>query len=502
MAIFHCQFSIVSRSQGKSSVGASAYRAGEKIYNERDGIEHDYTNKTGVVYKEILTPDNAPEWAKDRAKLWNEVEKIEKSKNSQLAREVNIALPKELNREQQIELLKGYVKDNFTSKGMVADMAIHDKADGNPHAHVMLTVRPFEQDGTWGAKAKKEYILDQNGEKIKQGKDFKSRKIETTDWNKKENIENWREQWANHANKALEKANIKDRLDHRSYQEQGIEKVATIHEGYKVRAMEKRGVPTDIGNYNRQVAEKNKMLELVERQINIYEKQKGELEHGRFESNGVTDRAIGGKGHSSDIGTELLIGNKPRAIEVHSSRDYKSFTVIEGHNEPSQTGQRGIDKENSRDFQGQERLDNSIKPTDERLQTGSRGSEEHKLSENRRDEQETQRGTKGESGISQEDVKGHNGIGVPSEEHTQPIMEGKGEAIFNSASGHSGVDRGISGNIPTGNPFAEAFKALGSAIQKAEQKEQALAQKEKAKLEKQMNKQPTKSKSRGWDREL
>lgn len=283
MAIFHCQFSIISRSQGKSSVGASAYRAGEKIYNERDGIEHDYTRKTGVVYNEILTPDNAPEWAKDRSKLWNEVEQIEKSKNSQLAREVNIALPKELNREQQIELLKGYVKENFTSKGMVADLAIHDKEDGNPHAHVMLTVRPFNEDGTWGAKAKKEYILDKNGEKIKQGSSFKSRKIETTDWNKLDNVEKWREQWANHANKALEKAGFDEKIDHRSLADQGIDRIAQIHVGVHANSMEKKGIESDRARINNEIKELNNKIKEINKEkvvaLEEYKELKSQLEN-------------------------------------------------------------------------------------------------------------------------------------------------------------------------------------------------------------------------------
>lgn len=282
MAIFHCQFSVISRGQGKSSVGASAYRAGEEIYNERDGIDHDYRNKTGVVYKEIHTPDNTPEWAKDRAKLWNEVEKSETRCNSRTAREINIALPKELNREQQIELLRGYVKDNFISQGMIADTVIHDKGDSNPHAHVMLTTREVNQEG----------FTKKN-----------------RDWDKRDNIEHWREQWATHTNRALEKINAKERIDHRSYEEQDIDKVATLHEGYKVRAMERRGIKTDIGNYNREAASKNKMLELINRQINSHEKTKGVLEHGTTGIDGITNRVSRGQGEQSR-GITGAIGNK------------------------------------------------------------------------------------------------------------------------------------------------------------------------------------------------
>lgn len=156
MAIYNLHTKIISRSKGKSSVGASAYRSGEKLHNKRDGLEHDYIRKKGVVYKEILALINAPKWVTNREQLWNEVEKIEKSKNSQLAREIDLALPIELNLEKQIDLLRKYVQDTFVNKGMVADFVIHDKKDGNPHAHIMLTMRPFNENGEWGAKAKKE----------------------------------------------------------------------------------------------------------------------------------------------------------------------------------------------------------------------------------------------------------------------------------------------------------------------------------------------------------
>ena len=166
MAIYHCSIKIISRGKGKSAVAAAAYRSGENLTNKYDGITHDYTRKGGIVHTEILLPDHAPAAYADRAVLWNAVEKIEKAKNAQLAREIEIALPKELTREQGISLVREYVKEQFVNAGMCADIAIHDKQDGNPHAHVMLTIRPIEQDGTWGAKQKKEYILDKDGNKI------------------------------------------------------------------------------------------------------------------------------------------------------------------------------------------------------------------------------------------------------------------------------------------------------------------------------------------------
>lgn len=268
MAIYHFSAQIISRSNGSSSVGSSAYRSGEKIENKRTGEVHDYTRKTGIEYTEIIAPSNAPEWASDRARLWNEVEKIEKSKNSQLAREINIALPKELSLEKQIELTREFVKDTFVDQGMVADISIHDTQKGNPHAHIMLTMRPFE-NGEWGAKAKKEYILDKNGEKIKlKSGEYKSRKIDTVDWNKKENLEKWREQWANYANRILERNGIKERIDHRTLAEQGIERVPQIHVGTHASAMEKRGIQSERGQLNNDIKELNKELENIDKENN------------------------------------------------------------------------------------------------------------------------------------------------------------------------------------------------------------------------------------------
>lgn len=275
MAMYHFQVQVISRGKGKSSVAAAAYRSGEKLEDKRADLIHNYTKKQGVEYTEIIAPPNAPEWATDRSKLWNEVEKIEKSKNSQVAREINIALPEELSKEQQKELIREYVKENFVAKGMVADIAIHNKDDGNPHAHVMLTIRPFNEDGTWGAKTKKEYILDKNGEKIKQNKDFKSRKIESTDWNKKETMENWRENWAINANKALEKAGCEEKIDHRSYKDQGIDQIPTIHLGKTSSEMKKKGIYNERVETNKKIEELNREKVIV---LQEYRELKDKLE--------------------------------------------------------------------------------------------------------------------------------------------------------------------------------------------------------------------------------
>jgi len=255
MAIYHFSMQRISRGKGKSAVGSSAYRAGEKLKNERDGLTHDYTKRNDVVHKEIITPYNAPEWSGDRGKFWNEVERAEKRKDANTALEFNVALPKELNREKQIELVRNFVQENFTDKKIVADVTIHDKQDGNPHAHIMINTRAINQDG------------------------FEDKKIRSID--KKETLQKWRENWAKEINKILVKENIKVRVDHRSFEDQGIKKIPTKHEGQTVRAMEKKGIETEIGSYNRQVEIANKQIELINSQIAVLERS---LEDNRIES--------------------------------------------------------------------------------------------------------------------------------------------------------------------------------------------------------------------------
>ena len=268
IAIYHCSIKIISRGKGKSAVASSAYRSGERMENEYDGVVHDFTKKGGIVHTEVLLPVHAPFEFANRSVLWNSVEKIEKAKNSQLAREIELALPIELNREQQIALVREYVQQNFVSVGMCADIAIHDKEDGNPHAHIMLTMRPLEQNGEWGAKSRKEYILDKNGERIKlKNGTFKSRKVNTVDWNNQENAELWRQAWAELTNHYLEKQNFLERIDHRSYQRQGIEHIPTIHMGVSATQMERKGIVTEKGNRNREIREQNRLLKEVSQRI-------------------------------------------------------------------------------------------------------------------------------------------------------------------------------------------------------------------------------------------
>jgi len=180
--------------------------------------------------------------------------KVEKAKNSQLAREIELALPVELTREQNISLVREYVKQHFVNAGMCADICIHDKNDGNPHAHIMLTMRPFTEEKAWGDKQKKEYILDMNCEKIydKKKRSYKCKSIPSTDWNEQTKAEEWRQGWAETVNQYLENGNHTERIDHRSYERQGIDQIPTIHLGVAAHQMEKRGIKTERGNINRE----------------------------------------------------------------------------------------------------------------------------------------------------------------------------------------------------------------------------------------------------------
>lgn len=274
MAIYHCSIKIVSRGKGKSAVAAAAYRAGEKITNEYDGITHDYTRKGGVVHTEILLPEHAPREYSDRAVLWNAVEKIEKAANSQLAREIELALPMELTREQSISLIREYVKNNFVDLGMCADICVHDKNDGNPHAHIMLTTRPFNDDKSWRIKERKDYALDENGNRIPiideatglQKTDGRNRKqwkrvyVQANDWNDQTKAEEWRAAWAESVNTVLGKQGVEERVDHRSYERQGIEQIPTVHMGVAATQMEQRGIVTERGNMNREILRMNQIL--------------------------------------------------------------------------------------------------------------------------------------------------------------------------------------------------------------------------------------------------
>ena len=278
IAIYHCNIGIVSRGKGKSAVAAAAYRSGEKITNEWDGMTHDYTRKRGVVHTEILLPPHAPPSFSDRAALWNSVELYEKAGNAQLAREIDAALPIELSREEQIRFVREYCSSQFVSRGMCVDFAIHDTDSGNPHCHIMLTMRPLDERGAWAAKSKKEYDLDENGERIRlpSGR-YKTHKVDLTGWNDKGNALLWRKAWADISNAYLERAGSRSRIDHRSNAERGIDELPTVHMGVAACQMEKKGIATEKGELNRNIQKANRLIREIRAQIGKLKEWIGEL---------------------------------------------------------------------------------------------------------------------------------------------------------------------------------------------------------------------------------
>lgn len=268
---FHFSISMISRGKSKSAVASAAYISCEKLTNEWDGVTHDYHNKKGLLHSEIFLPEKVPIELKDRNTLWNSVELNEKAINAQLARNFIIALPKELSVEENKKLITDFIRENFTSRGMIVDLAIHnenDEGNNNIHAHIMTTLRPINEKGQWQAKSKKEYILDENGDKVlgKNGKP-KTRKVELTDWNNKGNSEKWRESFATLCNQYLEKNNLEKRVDHRSFERQGIEEIPTIHLGASASALEKKGIETDKGNINREIKKHNSLVKAIRERV-------------------------------------------------------------------------------------------------------------------------------------------------------------------------------------------------------------------------------------------
>ena len=313
MAIYHMEAKVVSRGAGRSAVAASAYLSCSRLYNDYDGIQHDYTKKRGLVWQEVFLPKCAPQEWQDREKLWNAVEEVETAKDSRLAREFVVALPIELNREEQIALLQEFIREQFVSDGMCADAAIHDTDGHNPHAHILLTVRPLDEKGKWQYKTEKEYLCMRNGEErgftaaefkaaqdegwekqypykvgkkkvymvsseadaqglIRADKHPKSTRYGRQNpiserWNSEEQLTAWRAAWADVSNRYLERAGREERIDHRSYADRGLTEQPTIHEGVSARAMEKKGIISDRCEINRQIKADNALLRELKAEI-------------------------------------------------------------------------------------------------------------------------------------------------------------------------------------------------------------------------------------------
>ena len=266
MPVPHFNIKITQRSKGNSAVAGAAYQAGEKLFSEYDQKTKNYTCKKEVVYTEIMLPPNAPPEYADRATLWNSVEEIEKQWNSQLARRFVAALPREVPMELLPQMVKEYCEEQFVSKGMCCDFAIHDPdpPGHNPHCHFMLTMRAIDENGKWMPKSRKVYDLDENGERIKlpSGR-WKSHKEDTVDWNEQYHAEEWRHGWEIVQNKYLELAGSPERIDMRSYERQGLDIIPTVHMGTAVSALERKGIATNIGNLNRDIKAANRMMNAI-----------------------------------------------------------------------------------------------------------------------------------------------------------------------------------------------------------------------------------------------
>ena len=264
----HFDVKIIQRSKCQSAVASAAYQSGERLFSEYDQKQKYYSHKSEIVHTEIMLPPHAPPEYADRNTLWNAAEAIEKQWNSQLARRFVLAIPRELSPEQYADLIRDYCREFFVSKGMIADFAIHDKGDGNPHAHILLTMRAMDEQGKWLPKSRKVYDLDENDERIRLASGrWKSHKEDTVDWNDQKYAEIWRQGWADTANRYLEAIGSPERLDLRSYARQGIDKIPTVHMGPAVSQMEKRGIQTNIGNLNRDITAANRLMQSIRQMV-------------------------------------------------------------------------------------------------------------------------------------------------------------------------------------------------------------------------------------------
>ena len=278
----HFSITITQRSRGQSAEAGAAYQSGEKLYSEYDRKTKSYAEKQGIVYTEIMLPANAPPEYSDRNTLWNSAEKIEKQWNSQLARRIVLALPREVPADQYPAMLQDFCWEHFVSQGMCVDFAIHDKGDGNPHAHIMLTMRAMDEHGKWLPKSRKVYDLDENGNRIRlPSGNWKSHKEDTVDWNEQSKAEVWRHGWEVVTNRYLEQNGRTERVDLRSFERQGIELAPTIHLGPAVTQMEKRGIETNMGNLNRDIQRTNRALLAIRKLIKDLQNWIAELKEKR-----------------------------------------------------------------------------------------------------------------------------------------------------------------------------------------------------------------------------
>ncbi len=330
MAMYRLSIKLIGRGGGRSIVAAAAYRSGEKLHNDETGLTHDFSRKGGIELSEVLLPENAPTKYLDRQILWNEVQKVEIRSNAQFAREIQVSFPYEMTKEERIECIRSFIQENFVSKGMIADWAYHnpEPLEHNPHAHILLSCRGFNEDGEWNAKTKTVFanerdehgravynpekpsydqndrentaqyripVLDENGnQKTRERKGKGVEKlweritIPQNDWNDHKNAEIWRASWAEHCNRYLAPEN---QIDHRSYARQGIDKVPTIYAGISAIKIEEKGGFSERMEINRGINQQNVIraqIKAISKEIteyilqkarNLYERIKGVAGH-------------------------------------------------------------------------------------------------------------------------------------------------------------------------------------------------------------------------------
>lgn len=372
LAIFHLSAKIISRGKGQSAIASAAYRSGDKLHDERYDETQDYTNKRFIEHSEIQLPENAPKEYKNRETLWNSVEKAERAKNAQLAREIELALPREITPEQRIQLVHDYVQQTFVDKGMVADWSIHnpqpDKDNPekpvNPHAHIMLTMRSLRSNGSWAPKKTSHYELDENGQKVpvidsetgKQKLGKRNQKIwkrvmtPTNDWNNPKNVEKWRSEWAKACNKYLAPDH---QIDHRSYERQGIDRIPTEHEGHYAQKLERKhpGSSWKVAR-NNEIREQNRLMALLLQQWRKIEKAINQLKQKiakakNFEEERINERLRSlAEGLYDGRRMEKEVGDKQRAEHEFTSSDTDALIrQTEAQRSAEATQQRHADLE-------------------------------------------------------------------------------------------------------------------------------------------------------------
>ncbi len=263
-------FKIISRGKGQSCMASCAYYAGEKKYSEYECCwKYPHSSPARVKWVEVMLPPNAPRAYADPQTLWNAVDAAETSVNAQTARSMLFALPRELTDEQNLALVRDFCQKEFVDKGMICNFFYHDKGDGNPHVHIMLTLRAMDENGKWLPKSKNVYALDENGNRIRTPNgSWKRVKVNTVDWNERRYGEIWRQDWATAQNAALEAAGRAERVDMRSLERQGVEdRLPQKHLGPTASALERKGVSSERGDENRKIISVNKMLASLQKTV-------------------------------------------------------------------------------------------------------------------------------------------------------------------------------------------------------------------------------------------